>query len=115
MHGADGQSEWQEGVLGGRYEGYRTEALEDLYWFSADMPERCSLMHCGGITAILMNTAGSQIHPGCGDESGHSPAGYLFPLPVKLKLLREHTVTSEKDGILPCQRLTAVRDWNGRW
>ncbi len=42
---------------GSGIEGYKTEELEDLYWFSADMPERCSPRASAGTTGILMNTA----------------------------------------------------------
>lgn len=41
----------------GGIEGYKTEELEDLYWFSADMPERCSPRASAGTTGILTSTA----------------------------------------------------------
>ncbi len=99
MHGADGQSERQEGVLGGGIEGYRTEALEDLYWFSADMPEkmqsdvlRRDYRDFDEYCRIAKSTRDVEMNQAI------RLLDICFPLPVKLKLLREHTVTGEKDA-----------------
>ncbi|VEW02422.1 DNA helicase (fragment) [Escherichia coli] len=83
----------------GGIEGYRTEALEDLYWFSVDMPEKMQS------DALLRDYCDfdeyCRIAKSTRDVEMNQAIRLLdicFPLPVKLKLLREHTVTSEKDA-----------------
>lgn len=83
----------------GGIEGYRTEELEDLFWFSADMPERMKTTtlsreyrdydeYCR--VAKATNDA----------EMGQSVRllDMYFPLPQKLAILRRQAVTSEKDA-----------------
>ncbi|MGX9835939.1 UvrD-helicase domain-containing protein [Enterobacter dykesii] len=83
----------------GGIEGYKTEELEDLYWFSADMPERmqsprlrqdyrdfeeyCSIAKA--TQDVEMNQAIRLL-----DE--------YFPLPQKLAIMRRQVVTYEKDA-----------------
>ncbi|HGT2863083.1 TPA: UvrD-helicase domain-containing protein [Klebsiella pneumoniae] len=83
----------------GGIEGYKTEELEDLYWFSADMPERmqsprlrqdyrdleeyCSIAKA--TQDVEMNQAIRLL-----DE--------YFPLPQKLAIMRRQVVTHEKDA-----------------
>lgn len=83
----------------GGIEGYKTEELEDLYWFSADMPER---MHSSRLCqdyrdfeeycAIAKATQDVEMNQAIRllDE--------YFPLPQKLALMRRHVVTHEKDA-----------------
>lgn len=83
----------------GGIEGYRTEALEDLYWFSADMPEK---MQSDALRRDYRDfDEYCRIAKSTRDVEMNQAIRLLdicFPLPVKLKLLREHTVTSEKDA-----------------
>lgn len=83
----------------GGIEGYKTEELEDLYWFSADMPERmqsprlrqdyrdfeeyCSIAKA--TQDVEMNHTIQLL-----DE--------YFPLPQKLAIMRRQVVTHEKDA-----------------
>ncbi|ENR6339674.1 ATP-binding domain-containing protein, partial [Escherichia coli] len=83
----------------GGIEGYRTEALEDLYWFSADMPEkmqsdvlRRDYRDFDEYCRIAKSTRDVEMNQAI------RLLDICFPLPVKLKLLREHTVTCEKDA-----------------
>ncbi|HAX5097260.1 TPA: UvrD-helicase domain-containing protein [Escherichia coli] len=78
----------------GGIEGYRTEALEDLYWFSADMPEKMQsdALHFDEYCRIAKSTRDVEMNQAI------RLLDICFPLPVKLKLLREHTVTCEKDA-----------------
>ncbi|WP_109555797.1 UvrD-helicase domain-containing protein [Escherichia coli] len=83
----------------GGIEGYRTEALEDLYWFSADMPEkmqsdalRRDYRDFDEYCRIAKSTRNVEMNQAI------RLLDICFPLPVKLKLLREHTVTCEKDA-----------------
>ncbi|OSL37113.1 putative DNA helicase [Escherichia coli TA464] len=83
----------------GGVEGYRTESLEDLYWFSADMPEK---MQSDALWRDYRDfDEYCRIAKSTRDVEMNQAIRLLdicFPLPVKLKLLREHTVTSEKDA-----------------
>ncbi len=83
----------------GGVEGYRTESLEDLYWFSADMPEK---MQSDALRRDYRDfDEYCRIAKSTRDVEMNQAIRLLdicFPLPVKLKLLREHTVTSEKDA-----------------
>ncbi|WP_258141366.1 ATP-dependent helicase [Escherichia coli] len=83
----------------GGIEGYRTEALEDLYWFSADMPEK---MQSDALRRDYRDfDEYCRIAKSTRDVEMNQAIRLLdicFPLPVKLKLLREHTVTCEKDA-----------------
>ncbi|ABV20119.1 conserved hypothetical protein [Escherichia coli O139:H28 str. E24377A] len=83
----------------GGIEGYRTEALEDLYWFSADMPEK---MQSDALRRDYRDfDEYCRIAKSTRDVEMNQAIRLLdicFPLPVKLKLLREHTVTGEKDA-----------------
>ncbi|EFD0578700.1 ATP-dependent helicase [Escherichia coli] len=83
----------------GGIEGYRTETLEDLYWFSADMPEkmlsdalRRDYRDFDEYCRIAKSTLDVEMNQAI------RLLDICFPLPVKLKLLREHTVTCEKDA-----------------
>ena len=83
----------------GGIEGYKTEELEDLYWFSADMPEKmqsprlsrdyrdfdeyCSIAKA--TQDVEMNQAVRLL-----DD--------FFPLPQKLAIMRRQVVTHEKDA-----------------
>ena len=83
----------------GGIEGYKTEELEDLYWFSADMPEKmqsprlsrdyrdfdeyCSIAKA--TQDVEMNQAIRLL-----DD--------FFPLPQKLAIMRRQVVTHEKDA-----------------
>ncbi|HIE1973481.1 TPA: UvrD-helicase domain-containing protein [Escherichia coli] len=83
----------------GGIEGYRTEALEDLYWFQADMPERMhsdrlrrdyrdfdEYRHIAKVTKDVEMNQSLRLLDLC------------FPLPKKLELLRQYTVTNEQDA-----------------
>jgi ATP-dependent exoDNAse (exonuclease V) beta subunit len=83
----------------GGIEGYKTEELENLYWFSADMPEKmqsprlsrdyrdfdeyCSIAKA--TQDVEMNQAIRLL-----DD--------FFPLPQKLAIMRRQVVTHEKDA-----------------
>ena len=83
----------------GGIEGYKTEELEDLYWFSADMPEKmqsprfsrdyrdfdeyCSIAKA--TQDVEMNQAIRLL-----DD--------FFPLPQKLAIMRRQVVTHEKEA-----------------
>ncbi|HGC2151869.1 TPA: ATP-binding domain-containing protein, partial [Escherichia coli] len=83
----------------GGIEGYRTEALEDLYWFQMDMPERMhsdrlrkdyrgfdEYRHIAKVTKDVEMNQSIRLLELC------------FPLPKKLELLRKHTVTNEQEA-----------------
>ena len=100
----------------GGIEGYKTEELEDLYWFSADMPvkmqsprlsrdyrdfdEYCSIAKA--TQDVEMNRAIRLL-----DD--------FFPLPQKLAIMRRQVVTHEKTLRSRFQPHTAAKGWNGRW
>ncbi|PNO64526.1 UvrD-helicase domain-containing protein [Serratia marcescens] len=85
---------WVGGIAG-----YKTEELEDLYWFSADMSER---MHSPQISrddrnfeefeAVARATKDAEMNQGL------RLLGLYFPLPQKLQVRREHDVTDESQA-----------------
>ena len=83
----------------GGIEGYRTEALEDLYWFQMDMPAR---MHSDRLRRDYRNfDEYRHIAKVTKDVEMNQSIRLLelcFPLPKKLELLREHTVTNEREA-----------------
>ncbi|MDY9251667.1 UvrD-helicase domain-containing protein [Escherichia coli] len=83
----------------GGIEGYRTEAREDLYWFSVEMPKkmqsdvlRRDYRDFDAYCRIAKSTWDVELN-----QAIHL-LDICFPLPLKLKLIREHTVTSEKEA-----------------
>lgn len=98
----------------GGIESYRTEELEDLFWFSADMPER------------MKTTTLSREYRDYGEycrvaratndaEMGQAIRllDMYFPLPQKLAIMRRQAVTSEKEaGVTVC---TAHRSKGLEW
>lgn len=83
----------------GGIEGYRTEALEDLYWFQMDMPAR---MHSDRLRRDYRNFDEYRHIAKVTKDVEMSQSIRLlelcFPLPKKLELLREHTVTNEREA-----------------
>ncbi|EEZ6653579.1 UvrD-helicase domain-containing protein [Escherichia coli] len=83
----------------GGIEGYRTEAREDLYWFSVEMPKK---MQSDVLRRDFRDfDAYCRIAKSTWDVELNQAIRLLdicFPLPLKLKLIREHTVTSEKEA-----------------
>lgn len=79
--------------------GYRTEELEDLFWFSADMPERMK-------TTVLSREYRDydeycRVARATSDAEMSQSVRLLdmyFPLPQKLAIMRRQAVTSEKDA-----------------
>lgn len=83
----------------GGIEGYRTETLEDLYWFSVEMPEkmqpdvlRRDYRDFDAYCRIAKSTWDVELNQAI------RLLDICFPLPLKLKLIQEHTVTSEKEA-----------------
>jgi len=82
---------WVGGIAG-----YKTEELEDLYWFSADMPER---MRSPTLSREYRNfdefesVAKATKDPDM--NQGLRLLDQYFPLPQKLQVMREHAVTDE--------------------
>jgi hypothetical protein len=83
----------------GGIEGYRTEELEDLFWFSADMPERMKT------TALSREYQDydefCRVAKATSDAEMSQSVRLLdlyFPLPQKLAIMRCQAVTSEKDA-----------------
>ncbi|HCP5568231.1 TPA: UvrD-helicase domain-containing protein [Escherichia coli] len=83
----------------GGVEGYRTGELEDLYWFQVDMPER---MHSDRLRREYRNFEEYKyIAKSTKDVEMNQSLRLLelcFPLPKKLELLRQYTVTNEQDA-----------------
>lgn len=83
----------------GGIEGYRSEELEDLYWFSADMPER---MHSPRLSSDYRDFREyCQVAKATGDAEMNQAIRLLdefFPLPQKLAIMRGHVVTDEKNA-----------------
>ncbi|BEM74003.1 DNA helicase [Serratia marcescens] len=82
---------WVGGIAG-----YKTEELEDLYWFSADMPERMQSPQLSrdyrnfeGFEAVARATKDADMNQGL------RLLDLYFPLPQKLQVMREHAVTDE--------------------
>ncbi|ELQ9312074.1 ATP-dependent helicase [Serratia marcescens] len=85
---------WVGGIAG-----YKTEELEDLYWFSADMPER---MHSPQLSRDYRNfeefEAVARATKDAEMNQGLRLLDLYFPLPQKLQVMREHTVTDESQA-----------------
>lgn len=83
----------------GGIEGYKTEALEDLYWFSVDMPER---MHSPRLRQDYRDFEEyCSIAKATQDVEMNQAIRLLdeyFPLPQKLAIMRRQVVTHEKDA-----------------
>jgi hypothetical protein len=83
----------------GGIEGYRTEELEDLFWFSADMPERMK-------TTTLSREYRDydeycRVAKATSDAEMSQSVRLLemyFPLPQKLAIMRRQMVTREKEA-----------------
>lgn len=79
--------------------GYKTEELEDLYWFSADMPER---MHSPQLSRDYRNfeefEAVARATNDAEMNQGLRLLDLYFPLPQKLQVMREHAVTDESQA-----------------
>ncbi|AWO77490.1 UvrD-helicase domain-containing protein [Serratia marcescens] len=76
--------------------GYKTEELEDLYWFSADMPERMrspTLSRAYRDFDEYESVAKASKDPEM--NQGLRLLEQYFPLPQKLQVMREHAVTDE--------------------
>lgn len=76
--------------------GYKTEELEDLYWFSADMPERMrspTLSRAYRDFDEYESVAKASKDPEM--NQGLRLLDQYFPLPQKLQVMREHAVTDE--------------------
>ncbi|MDS7850433.1 UvrD-helicase domain-containing protein [Klebsiella michiganensis] len=82
---------WVGGIAG-----YKTEEIEDLYWFSADMPERMrspilsrEYRNFDEFESVAKATKDSEMNQGL------RLLEQYFPLPQKLQVMREHAVTDE--------------------
>ncbi|MER5130250.1 UvrD-helicase domain-containing protein [Serratia marcescens] len=88
---ADKKVYWVGGIAG-----YKTEELEDLYWFSADMPER---MQSPQLTRDYRNFEEFETVARATKDAemnqGLRLLDLYFPLPQKLQVMREHAVTDE--------------------
>ncbi|GAA3592076.1 UvrD-helicase domain-containing protein [Gibbsiella greigii] len=80
----------------GGISGYKTEEMEDLYWFSADMPER---MHSQRLAQEYRNFEEFETVARATKDADMNQALRLldmyFPLPQKLQVMREHAVIDE--------------------
>lgn len=78
---------------------YKTEEMEDLYWFSADMPER---MQSPQLTREYRNFDEFEVVARATKDADMNQALRLldryFPLPQKLQVMREHAVTNENQA-----------------
>ncbi len=82
---------WVGGIAG-----YKTEELEDLYWFSADMPERMrspalsrEYRDFEEFESVARATKDPEMNQGL------RLLEQYFPLPQKLQVMREHAVKDE--------------------
>ena len=82
---------WVGGIAG-----YKTEEIEDLYWFSADMPERMrspilsrEYRNFDEFESVAKATKDPEMNQGL------RLLEQYFPLPQKLQVMREHAVTDE--------------------
>lgn len=82
---------WVGGIAG-----YKTEELEDLYWFSVDMPERMQspqlsrdYRNFDEFESVAKATKDPEMNQGL------RLLEQYFPLPQKLQVMREHAVTDE--------------------
>ena len=85
---------WVGGIAG-----YKTEELEDLYWFSADMSERMQspllareYRNFEEFESVARATKDVEMNQGL------RLLDQYFPLPQKLQVLREHAVTDERQA-----------------
>lgn len=85
---------WVGGIAG-----YKTEELEDLYWFSADMPERMQspllareYRNFEEFESVARATKDAEMNQGL------RLLDQYFPLPQKLQVMREHAVTDESQA-----------------
>lgn len=85
---------WVGGIAG-----YKTEELEDLYWFSADMTERMQSPRLAReyrnfeeFESVARATRDVEMNQGL------RLLEQYFPLPQKLQVMREHAVTDESQA-----------------
>ncbi|ADE63250.1 AAA family ATPase [Yersinia pestis] len=85
---------WVGGIAG-----YKTEELEDLYWFSADMPERMQspllareYRNFEEFESVARATKDVEMNQGL------RLLDQYFPLPQKLQVMREHAVIEESQA-----------------
>lgn len=85
---------WVGGIAG-----YKTDELEDLYWFSADMPERMQspllareYRNFEEFESVARATKDAEMNQGL------RLLDQYFPLPQKLQVMREHAVTDESQA-----------------
>lgn len=85
---------WVGGIAG-----YKTDELEDLYWFSADMPERMQspllareYRNFEEFESVARATKDAEMNQGL------RLLDQYFPLPQKLQVIREHAVTDESQA-----------------
>lgn len=85
---------WVGGIAG-----YKTEELEDLYWFSADMPERMQspllareYRNFEEFESVARATKDAEMNQGL------RLLDQYFPLPQKLQVMREHAVTDKSQA-----------------
>lgn len=83
----------------GGIEGYKTEELEDLYWFSADMPERMqSPRFCQDYRDFEEYCSIAKATQDVEMNQDIRLLDEYFPLPQKLAIMRRQVVTHEKDA-----------------
>ncbi len=83
----------------GGIEGCKTEELEDLYWFSVDMPERMRTLRLSREYRDFEEY--KSIAKATNDVEMNQAIGLLdkyFPLPQKLQVLRRQATTNEKEA-----------------
>ncbi|GLX58986.1 hypothetical protein Pcaca02_42950 [Pectobacterium carotovorum subsp. carotovorum] len=83
----------------GGIEGYKTEELEDLYWFSVDITERMRTPRLSREYRDFEEY--KSIAKATNDVEMNQAIGLLdkyFPLPQKLQVLRRQATTNEKDA-----------------
>lgn len=85
---------WVGGIAG-----YKAEELEDLYWFSADMPERMQSLllareyrNFDEFESVARATKDAEMNQDL------RLLDQYFPLPQKLQVMREHAVTNESQA-----------------
>ncbi|WP_034950402.1 UvrD-helicase domain-containing protein [Erwinia oleae] len=98
----------------GGISGYKTEELEDLYWFSADMPERMQspslareYRNFEEFESVARATKDAEMNQGL------RLLDQYFPLPQKLQVMREHAVTDESQATVSVS--TAHRSKGLEW
>lgn len=94
--------------------GYKTEELEDLYWFSADMPERMQspslareYRNFEEFESVARATKDAEMNQGL------RLLDQYFPMPQKLQVMREHAVTDESQATVSVS--TAHRSKGLEW